>query len=180
MLDVCQAFADESSFQFSMEKSNVVVFGHQDAAEEFTLGTKTVRQVRQYTYLGVELARSLGFWRSGKEAELLRGKRFVDDDEGDEERQVDFVFYNEEAKVVGLPSSGWIAATSRVDGIDDPREYFVSERTDFAGMIRRYSRLHPDFEQGPETEGPWQAQRDKLMLKIAQRTGLLRRRGCHA
>ena len=62
----------------------LVVYGHQDAAEKFTLGTKAVRQVRQYTYLGLEIARSLGFWRPGREAELLRGKRFVDDDEGAE------------------------------------------------------------------------------------------------
>ena len=46
MLDACQAFADESSFQFSMDKSNVVVFGHRetgDGPSYFFLGDAEVK-----------------------------------------------------------------------------------------------------------------------------------------
>ena len=91
MLDACQAFADESSFQFSMDKSNVVVFGHRetgDGPSYFFLGNAEVKQVPSYTYLGLEMSRSLGFWRRGAAScEVLRDKRFYDEEFGGEERR---------------------------------------------------------------------------------------------
>ena len=85
MLDVCQNFADASSFQFSMAKSNVLIFGHdwKKPAEPFLLNGAPMRIVDNYTYLGLELHRALGYWHENKEsgvADQYRERRFRDDD----------------------------------------------------------------------------------------------------
>ena len=55
MLSVSQKFADESSFQFSMEKSQVVVFGPDAGdrfADEFRLMGTLMDVVSEYTETG--------------------------------------------------------------------------------------------------------------------------------
>ena len=85
MLDVCQNFADASSFQFSMAKSNVLIFGHdwKKPAEPFLLNGAPMKIVDNYTYLGLELHRALGYRHENKEsgvADQYRERRFRDDD----------------------------------------------------------------------------------------------------
>ena len=72
-----------------------------------------------------------------------------------------------------------MAATSRVDGTDDDLDYIVSG-SDLEGMIARYSRIHPEFHQGPRVEPRgFELQVEKIRTKLAKRSGLLRRQGCH-
>ena len=91
MLSVSQKFADESSFQFSMEKSQVVVFGPDAGdrfADEFRLMGTLMDVVSEYKYLGLILHESLGR-RTGPGSGLAYGaekekylyKRLLDDDE---------------------------------------------------------------------------------------------------
>ena len=64
MLDRCQRFADRSSFQFSMGKSHVVIFGDHAAGagdeRVFKIMGKPMTRADEYTYLGLVLHRSLG------------------------------------------------------------------------------------------------------------------------
>ena len=62
MLDCAQLFADESSFQYSMEKSQTVVFGGDCSfnAPVFTLMGQTMENVDRYKYLGLVFHESLG------------------------------------------------------------------------------------------------------------------------
>ena len=91
MLSVSQKFADESSFQFSMEKSQVVVFGPDAGdrfADEFRLMGTLMDVVSEYKYLGLILHESLGR-RTGPGSGLAYGvekekylyKRLLDNDE---------------------------------------------------------------------------------------------------
>ena len=52
-LNVCQSFANESSFEYSMEKSQVVIFGgdYSFNAPAFTLMGQTMESVDRYKYL---------------------------------------------------------------------------------------------------------------------------------
>ena len=98
MLSVSQKFADESSFQFSMEKSQVVVFGPDAGdrfADEFRLMGTLMDVVSEYKYLGLILHESLGR-RTGPGSGLAYGaekekylyKRLLDNDEASQ--AVDF------------------------------------------------------------------------------------------
>ena len=80
MLTEAQCFANDNSFQFSMEKSQIVVFGggspggspggppdgppgsggDKDDAEKFVLQGRDMEHVDEYTYLGLVFHRSLG------------------------------------------------------------------------------------------------------------------------
>jgi len=54
MLDCCQEYADDHSFQFSFQKSQVVVFGDDvDYNYEWRFMGKTMTQSSHYKYLGM-------------------------------------------------------------------------------------------------------------------------------
>jgi hypothetical protein len=85
MLDCCQKYADEHSFQFSMKKSQVVVFGKdEDYDFQWTLMGGKMAQVDHYKYLGLTFRRCLGHSAvNGSKVALLKlkyvGKKFIDD-----------------------------------------------------------------------------------------------------
>ena len=61
MLSCCQKYADDHSFQFSMKKSQVIVFGDDvDFDYEWVLMSETMAQVAHYPYLGNTFGRCLG------------------------------------------------------------------------------------------------------------------------
>jgi hypothetical protein len=61
MLDCCQKYANEHSFQFSMKKSQVVVFGKdEDYNFQWKLMGEPVTQASHYKYLGLTFRRCLG------------------------------------------------------------------------------------------------------------------------
>jgi hypothetical protein len=85
MLDCCQKYADEHSFQFSMKKSQVVVFGQdEDFDFQWKLMGENMSQVAHYKYLGLTFRRCLGHSAiHGSTLALLRlkyvGRKFIDD-----------------------------------------------------------------------------------------------------
>ena len=87
-----QRFADRSSFEFSLDagKSEAIVFGDErDYPYEWKLMGKTMKQVEEYTYLGLTMRRSLGRHLVAARSEKVRkehvGFHFVD---GEEERVI--------------------------------------------------------------------------------------------
>ena len=138
MLSVSQKFADESSFQFSMEKSQVVVFGPDAGdrfADEFRLMGTLMDVVSEYKYLGLILHESLGR-RTGPGSGLAYGaekekylyKRLLDNDE---ERVIVDIFEDDSV------SRRQLVAKTRllVDNKPSPGEehvqfYYVSETLD--------------------------------------------------
>jgi len=92
MLARCQAFADESSFQFSLDKSQILVFGEPEPDEEFMIAHREMRHVNNYTYLGLVFHSSLGrVGGIGTRDKLRRfdGKKFFDGDTGETREIVD-------------------------------------------------------------------------------------------
>ena len=138
MLSVAQGFADESSFQYSMSKSQVVVFGGPDHDEEFTLMGRPMKQVDEYKYLGLVFHRNLGCANSARRDKKKRlesyyvGKKFLDEvvqEDGrtvTEERMVDYIV-EEDSDVDGLR---WMGQTSLIGDEDDPElaeKYILEE-----------------------------------------------------
>jgi hypothetical protein len=85
MLNCCQTYADDHSFQFSISKCQVVVFGKdEDFAFQLKLMGEDMAQVSHYKHLGLTLSRCLGnFAVEGSTAAKLRlkyvGSKFIDD-----------------------------------------------------------------------------------------------------
>lgn len=178
MLDRCQKFADRSSFEFSMQKSHVVKFGDDaDSGVEFKLMGKTMIESDRYTYLGVELHRSLGRHARAIAGERMRrkflGKKMIDDDER-EERVVVSVFYCDEADV-------WIAQTERVGSEEsETEEYYLNDASDMKKMIDRYTTRHGGHQETYKPPLPWAGQIQKIREKLVIKRHMLRRAGCHA
>ena len=124
-LNVCQSFANESSFEYSMEKSQVVIFGgdYSFNAPAFTLMGQTMESVDRYKYLGLWFHESLGRPNGPRApsrppksvaSEYLQ-QRFIDEPGPGENTPV------EERCIVGLwfdPNAGrdgsWVAETRRL------------------------------------------------------------------
>ena len=109
-----QRFADESSFQFSKDKSQVVVFGGPDEGDDFFITGTKMKVVEEYTYLGVVFHQSLGRIDGSRpdRREKYKGMRFFDGDDGvEEDRIVDHVYDDE--------TEGWMAHTLRLGAEDD-------------------------------------------------------------
>jgi hypothetical protein len=84
MLDFCQEYADDHSFQFSFQKSQVVVFGDDvDYPHEWKFMGKTMTQSSYYKYLGMIFRRCLGRFSSVPPGAVARrkyvGMKFIDD-----------------------------------------------------------------------------------------------------
>ena len=84
MLNCCQEYADDHSFQFSFQKSQVVVFGDDvDYPHEWTFMEKTMTQSPYYKYLGMIFRRSLGSFGSvlpgAADRRKYVGMKFIDD-----------------------------------------------------------------------------------------------------
>jgi hypothetical protein len=185
MIDICQKFADESSFQFSKEKSHVVVFSDQiDHPYKWTLNGDVMTEAYEYKYLGLIYHRSLGASSSssiGAEYERFNGLKFINEDaEEDEERQIVVVRYNQEYKA-------WVGVTSRVDATDDDddeedviEEYFLNGVMD--KMVDRYSSKYGVTQKSVARPpgDPWFEQRQMILSKLKQKKGQLRRLGAIA
>ena len=188
-LNVCQSFANESSFEYSMEKSQVVIFGgdYSFNAPAFTLMGQTMESVDRYKYLGLWFHESLGRPNGPRApsrppksvaSEYLQ-QRFTDEPGPGENTPV------EERCIVGLwfnPNVGregsWVAETRRLDENVDAEtvEYYAGPRTSMKRMMERYCFLHKDYE--PPTFralDPWELQIEHICRSISMRTGLLRR-----
>jgi hypothetical protein len=84
MLNYCQEYADDHSFQFSFKKSQVVVFGNDvDYPHEWKFMGKTMTQSPYYKYLGMIFRRSLGRFGSitpgAADRRKYVGMKFIDD-----------------------------------------------------------------------------------------------------
>jgi hypothetical protein len=183
MLDRCQRFADRSSFQFSMDKSQVVKFGDDaDSGVEFKIMGKTMIEADHYTYLGITLHRSLGRHARAIAGEKLRkkflGKKFVDVDvSAREERVVKNVFYREE-------DGEWVAQTERLDSEEsadesDLEDYFLNDESGMKNMILKYTSRHGVSQDTYKSGEAWDLQTQKIREKLVNKKHMLRRAGCH-
>ena len=74
MLNQCQNYANNHSFEFTMSKSNIVVFGpDEDYNYEWVLGDQKMVQLDHYRYLGLVFRRCLGSF--GKQIQDISFKR---------------------------------------------------------------------------------------------------------
>ena len=153
MLSVSQKFADESSFQFSMEKSQVVVFGPDAGdrfADEFRLMGTPMDVVSEYKYLGLILHESLGR-RTGPGSGLAYGaekekylyKRLLDNDE---ERVVVDIFEDDSVSRRQLVAKTRLLVDNKpAPGEERVQFYHVSETLD--EVISAYRAANPKVKQ---------------------------------
>ena len=175
-----QAFADESSYEYSMDKSQVVVFGGPDPQEKVTLMGQEMQHVAEYKYLGLVFHRSLGRLAGRRLGELDRkersfcGKKFVDNDgpsdsdtDGDEqegghpapgeERVVDSVY----DRAFEDGSVGYVAVTKLVDGVsgrDSTKEYYLesgANEAEMKRMIDAYNLAHGVSQADEKPKSAW-------------------------
>ena len=181
MLDRCQRFADRSSFQFSMGKSHVVIFGDHAAGagdeRVFKIMGKPMTRADEYTYLGLVLHRSLGRTERVREEEKIHakyvGKKFLDVDFNEEERVIRSVFFCNENYV-------WIAETSRLDEEEADVRYFLNAESKMDRMIDHFSGKYGERQKASKPLAAWDLQKQKLREKLVNKKHLLRRLGCHA
>ena len=189
MLAEAQCFANDNSFQFSQEKSQIVVFGggppggpseggegdDEDNDGRFMLSGREMARVDEYTYLGLVFHRSLGSIpgdaRDVREKFDLKfgGKRFLDDGkdlEAPEERVVSG-FYRDD---VGR----WMARTLLIgdeDNEDGEIPYTVDNsknETDMKKMIDKYDAEHKITQESRKIRDPWDSQRERIRRKLAK------------
>ena len=181
MLDRCQAFADRSSFQFSMEKSHIVKFGDDtESGVSFEIMGKEMTEADHYKYLGLILHRSLGRTATAVEGEKMRARfadmKFIDRDDNNSERMIESVFFCQE-------NEEWVAETRLLADADaEPVSYLLNARSGMVMMIDHYSACHGIVQDTAPRKAaqPWSMQTEMLRGKLANKKHLLRRIGCHS
>jgi hypothetical protein len=197
MLDICQKFADESSFQFSMEqgKSHVMVFGDDDDHPfEWKLGNETITQTDHYKYLGIHFHRSLGIdTKVGLMDNYMKkkhtGMRFRDEDQ-DVNCIIQSVYFCHDDST---NTERWIAETVQIDnkGVpiigQDIVEYFLTDdnRSNSTKQMQKMIALYDQhINNGKEqrehmkVSDPWIVHQDAQLKKMTQKHSELSRAGC--
>jgi len=174
MLARCQAFADESSFQFSLDKSQILIFGEPEPDEEFLIMHQGMKHVQEYTYLGLVFHSSLGRVGGIGTRDKLRkfdGKKFFDGDTG-ETREIVDIFDDEKF--------GWVAETKGDDGsLNHYGLESVKNKSDMDRMIAQYSAEYGVAQEDTRLRGAWDLHRERITRKLASKAAMLRRLGCY-
>ena len=196
MLDICQKFADKSSFQFSMEKgkSHVIVFGDDnDFPYEWKLGNEKISQTDRYKYLGLHFHRSLGTSKANKYLTNNVQKRHLGmkfrDVDLNENRSINSVFLCENDTI---NINRWVAETTLLDesgGITDlgSELYYLANdnqsrnTSKMRKMIHAYDLIYnkkKHQKEPPNITGPWEVHQNAMCQKLSMKHAELDRAGC--